>query len=183
ATEEGERSRAAAEVLGRVGLLDRRPADLSGGEQQRVALGRALVRRPGLLLLDEPLSNLDAQLRLEMRRQLLLLRRRFRATMIHVTHDQDEALNLGDRVAILDRGTLQQVDRPPLLLDRPANRFVAGFLGSPPRSLLDGELRAVDGRLEFVGPGGRWSVPPGRSDWSALSSRDVTLAVRPQEVI
>jgi multiple sugar transport system ATP-binding protein len=182
-TEDVERITAAAEVLGLVGLLDRRPAELSGGEQQRVALGRALVRRPGLLLLDEPLSNLDAQLRLEMRRQLLLLRRRFRATMIHVTHDQDEALNLGDRVAILDRGTLQQVDRPSLLLERPANRFVAGFLGSPPRSLLDGELRAADGRLEFVGPGGRWRVPPNRRDWSAVSGRDVTLAVRPQEVI
>ncbi len=115
-------------------LLDRKPAELSGGEQQRVALGRALVRQPGLLLLDEPLSNLDATLRIELRRQLLLLRRRFRATMLHVTHDQDEVLNLGDRVAVLDRGKLQQVDVPSALLQRPANRFVAGFLGSPPRA-------------------------------------------------
>ncbi len=173
---------AVAEVLGLIGLLERKPAELSGGEQQRVALGRALVRRPGLLLLDEPLSNLDAQMRVEMRRQLLLLRRRFRATMLYVTHDQDEALNLGDRVAVLDRGELRQVDSPSALLDRPASRFVAGFLGSPPRSLLDGRLLATDGRLEFVGPAGRWSVPASRRDWSAWVGRDVSLGVRPQEL-
>jgi multiple sugar transport system ATP-binding protein len=155
---------------------------LSGGEQQRLALGRALVRRPGLFLLDEPLSNLDAQLRVDMRRQLLLLRRRFRATMIFVTHDQDEALQLGDRVAVLDRGRLQQVDVPSTLLERPANRFVAGFVGSPPRSLVDGELAVTSGRLEFVGRAGRWCVPPSRSDWTRWTGRSVTVAVRPQDL-
>jgi multiple sugar transport system ATP-binding protein len=173
---------AAADVLGLTGLLGRKPAELSGGEQQRLALGRALVRRPALLLLDEPLSNLDAQLRLEMRRQLLLLRRRFPATMILVTHDQDEALSVGDRVAVLDRGQLQQVDVPSTLLERPANRFVAGFLGSPPRSLLDGELATTDGRLELVGAAGRWSISARRGDWSQWVGRSVTLAVRPEHV-
>ncbi len=173
---------AAAEVLGLNGLLERKPAELSGGEQQRLALGRALVRRPALLLLDEPLSNLDAQLRVDMRRQLLLLRRRFRATMIFVTHDQDEALNLGDRVAVLDRGRLQQVDVPSTLLERPANRFVAGFLGSPPRSLLDGELATTNGRLEFVGTAGRWGVPASRGEWSKWVGRSVTIAVRPEQM-
>jgi multiple sugar transport system ATP-binding protein len=180
--DDAQRINSAAELLGLSGL-DRKPAELSGGEQQRLALGRALVRRPGLLLLDEPLSNLDAQLRLEMRRQLLLLRRRFRATMIYVTHDQDEALHLGDRVAVLDRGRLQQVDEPAALLVRPANRFVAGFLGSPPRSLLDGELLATDGRLRFVGPGSAWELPASRGDWSTWAGRRVTLAVRPEKVL
>ena len=179
---EVEKIAAAAELLGLAGLLDRKPAELSGGEQQRVALGRALVRRPGLLLLDEPLSNLDAMLRVEMRRQLLLLRRRVRATMLYVTHDQDEALNLGDRVAILDRGDLQQVDRPSTLLERPANRFVAGFLGSPPRSLLDGKLLLGDGELTFVGPTGNWIVPSSRRDWSPWVGREVTLGVPPESV-
>jgi multiple sugar transport system ATP-binding protein len=172
-----------AELLGLTDLLDRKPAELSGGEQQRVALGRALVRRPGLLLLDEPLSNLDAQLRVEMRRQLLLLRRRFRATMLHVTHDQDEALNLGDRVAVLDRGELQQVDTPSALLECPANRFVAGFLGSPPRSFLDGKLIADEGGLTLVGSAGRWSVPESRADWSAWVGHEVSLALWPEAVV
>jgi multiple sugar transport system ATP-binding protein len=182
-SDDTQRIASAAEAMGLVDLLNRRPAELSGGEQQRVALGCALVRRPGLVLLDEPSSNLDAQLRIEMRRHLLLLRRRFRATMVIVTHDQDEALNLGDRVAVLNRGELQQVDQPSTLLDRPANRFIAGFLGSPPRSLLDGRLLATDGRLEFVGPAGRWNVPLSRRDWSQWIGRGVSLGLWPAGVV
>src|SRR5262249_59147511 len=108
------------------------PAELSGGQQRRVALGRALVRRPAVFLLEEPLSTLDARLRLEMRRELHLLHRRLRATMIYVTHDQDEAMTLGERVVVLDQGVVRQADRPQALYDRPADCFVAGFLGWPP---------------------------------------------------
>src|SRR6516165_2012106 len=117
----------AAGILGLSDLLDRRPAELSGGQQQRVALGRAIVRHPAVFLLDEPLSNLDSRLRQEMRRELHLLHKRLRATMFYVTHDQEEALTLGDRVVVLDRGRVQQADRPTALYERPANCFVAGF--------------------------------------------------------
>jgi ABC-type sugar transport system ATPase subunit len=128
----------AADLLGLHGVLDRLPGTHSGGQQQRVALGRALVRRPAVFLLDEPLSNLDARLRLEMRRELHLLQRRLRATMIYVTHDQDEAMALGDRVVVLDWGVVRQTGRPLELYERPADRFVAGFFGWPPMNLLDG---------------------------------------------
>ena len=129
-----------ARVLGLTELLDRRPWQLSGGEQQRVALGRALVRQPAVFLLDEPLSNLDPALRHDLRRQLHLLQRRLRATMVYVTHDQVEAMTLGDQVVVLDGGKVQQVGPPALLYQRPANRFVAGFLGWPPMNFIDGKL-------------------------------------------
>jgi ABC-type sugar transport system ATPase subunit len=117
-------------------LLDRRPAQLSGGQRQRVALGRALVRQPSAFLLDEPLSNLDPALRLETRAEIALLHRRLSATMVYVTHDQEEAMTLGDRVAVLGEGTLQQVGTPEEVYHRPANRFVAQFVGSPPMNLI-----------------------------------------------
>jgi multiple sugar transport system ATP-binding protein len=170
-----------AELLGLSALLDRRPRELSGGEQQRVALGRALARRPGLLLLDEPFSNLDARLRLEMRRQFHLLRRHVPATMIYVTHDQDEALNLGDRVAVLDGGDLRQLDTPTMLLARPADRFVAGFLGTPPMNLLDGRLVATEGRLRFDIVGASWTIE--RDNWLGFVGRPVTLGARPEDVM
>ncbi len=135
----------AVELMGLGSVLNRRPAQLSGGQQQRVALGRALVRRAQLLLLDEPLSNLDAGLRLELRRELHLLHRHFPATMVYVTHDPVEALALGDRVAVLREGRLEQVDGPSALLERPCNRFVAGFIGWPPMSFVDGRLQGKEG--------------------------------------
>lgn len=135
----------AATFMGLAEVLDRRPCQLSGGQQQRVALGRALVRRPQLLLLDEPLSNLDPGLRLELRRELHLLHRRFPATMVYVTHDPVEALALGDRVAVLREGCLEQVGRPAELLEWPRNRFVAGFIGWPPMSFVDGRLLGKEG--------------------------------------
>src|SRR5262249_8050928 len=122
---------AAARVLGLDNLLNRFPHQLSGGEQQRVALGRAIVRQPAVLLLEEPVVNLDTGLRGELRRELHLLHRRLLATMLYVTHDPVEALTLADRVAVLDRGTLQQVDPPGLVYNQPRNRFVAEFLGWP----------------------------------------------------
>ena len=168
APERRHRVEEVARALGLEDLLDRRPAELSGGQQQRVALGRALVRRPAVFLLDEPLAGLDAPLRLEMRRELHLLHRRLRATMIYVTHDQEEALTLGDRVVVLDRGRPQQSDRPAALYERPANRFVAAFLGWPPLSLLDGRLVEEDGRLCLVGDGEKLPVP---GEWRRFAGR------------
>jgi ABC-type sugar transport system ATPase subunit len=172
----------AAGVLRLTDVLDRRPAELSGGQQQRVALGRALVRRPAVFLLDEPLSGLDAPLRLEMRRELHLLRRRLQATMIYVTHDQEEALALGDRVVVLDRGVVQQVGPPAAVYERPANGFVARFLGWPPMNLLDGELRAAP-EPSFQAGGQQLALPAttwGR--WREFAGRSVTLGVRPERV-
>ncbi len=178
--EQRQRVEEVAQVLGLEGVLERRPAELSGGQQQRVALGRALVRRPTVFLLDEPLSSLDAPLRLEMRRELHLLHRRLRATMVYVTHDQEEALTLGDRVVVLDRGKVQQADRPAALYERPANRFVAAFLGWPPLSLLDGRLVEADGGLWLAGDGEKLPVP---DEWRRFAGRDVTVGVRPEDVI
>ena len=135
-----ERVRAAAGALELDALLDRKPRQLSGGQRQRVALGRALVRQPQVFLLDEPLSNLDARLRLGMRSEIGRLHRRLRATMLYVTHDQVEAMTLGDRIVVFDRGEIQQIDRPMQVYNDPANLFVAGFLGSPAMNFLRGNL-------------------------------------------
>ncbi|QDU54267.1 ABC transporter ATP-binding protein [Aeoliella mucimassa] len=132
----------AASLLGIAELLDRKPQQLSGGEQQRVALGRAIVRRPAVFLLDEPLANLDAQLRAGMRAELAELQRELAATMLYVTHDQVEAMTLGHRLVLLDRGVVQQIGPPMEVYRRPANRFVASFLGSPPMNLIAGQVDA-----------------------------------------
>jgi multiple sugar transport system ATP-binding protein len=171
-------------VAGQLGLaevLERRPDTLSGGQQQRVALGRALVRRPAVFLLDEPLSNLDARLRLEMRRELHLLHRRLGATMIYVTHDQDEAMALGQRVVVLDQGAIRQADRPQTLYHRPADRFVAGFVGWPPMNLVDGELIEDGDRLIFRSQD-VCLVVSGRLDWRTFVGRPLTLGIRPEDV-
>ncbi len=136
----------AAGLLGLGDLLRRRPGELSGGQRQRVAMGRALVREPAVFLLDEPLSNLDAKLRVQMRAELKKLHSRLGITTIYVTHDQTEAMTLGDRVAVLSEGTLQQSGPPQDVYDRPTNVFVAGFIGSPPMNLLKGTVTA--GRIE-----------------------------------
>jgi multiple sugar transport system ATP-binding protein len=130
----------AADLLGLTDCLTRKPMELSGGECQRVALGRAIVRRPKLFLFDEPLSNLDPQLRLQMRREIANLHKRLKATLIYVTHDQSEAMTLGHRVAVLDHGRLHQVGKPLEVYQRPADRFVAGFIGSPPMNFLQGTI-------------------------------------------
>ncbi|WP_018297874.1 ABC transporter ATP-binding protein [Corynebacterium lubricantis] len=127
----------AAELLGLTELLDRRPKDLSGGQRQRVAMGRAIVREPKVFLMDEPLSNLDAKLRVQTRAELAALQRRLRTTTVYVTHDQVEAMTMGDRVAVLDKGVLQQVAAPKELYANPVNEFVAGFIGSPAMNLFD----------------------------------------------
>ncbi|HEY2598280.1 MAG TPA: ABC transporter ATP-binding protein [Candidatus Dormibacteraeota bacterium] len=142
-----------AEVLGLGQLLKRRPSQLSGGQRQRVALGRALIRQPQVFLMDEPLSNLDAGLRVQMRAELSRLHERFRVTTIYVTHDQVEAMTMGDRIAVMDHGRLQQVDTPETLYDSPANVFVAGFIGSPRMNFLPGRLTSTGGStvVEFLG--------------------------------
>jgi len=151
-----ERVREVAEMLSLDGLLDRRPAQLSGGQRQRVAMGRALVREPEVFLLDEPLSNLDAKLRIQMRAALKRLHARLGVTTVYVTHDQVEAMTLGDRIAVLSDGKLQQLGQPQEVYDRPANAFVAGFIGSPAMNLLRGRIRdghVTAGDLALERPG------------------------------
>jgi multiple sugar transport system ATP-binding protein len=169
------RVRAAAALVGCDGKLDRKPFQLSGGERQRVALARALVREPDVFLLDEPLSNLDAQLRVHTRAELQRLHQRLGATMLYVTHDQVEALTMGDRVAVLRGGILQQLAPPDEVYRRPANRFVASFIGSPAMNLLpavaDGHLLRVGQLLLEPPPGGR-----------ALNGQRLELGVRPEHL-
>jgi len=172
----GERAAQVAEVarmLGLEELLDRKPRELSGGQRQRVALARAIVRRPAAFLMDEPLSNLDAKLRIQTRAELVELHRRLGTTIVYVTHDQVEAMTMADRVAIMDAGRLQQVGPPQEVYDRPANAFVARFIGSPPMNLLN--ATAGDGRLRTAGgclPAPGSSVAPGV----------VTVGVRPEHL-
>ena len=167
----------AARILGLLPLLQRRPAELSGGQRQRVAMGRAMVREPQAFLMDEPLSNLDAKLRVQMRGQLMLLHERLKTTTVYVTHDQVEAMPLGERVAVLRDGVLQQVDIPQQLYRHPTNLFVAAFIGSPPMNLVEAEVRA--GRLRFGG----WDLPSGdRVDLSAYEGKRVILGVRPSDM-
>ncbi|HNV87268.1 MAG TPA: sn-glycerol-3-phosphate ABC transporter ATP-binding protein UgpC, partial [Candidatus Omnitrophota bacterium] len=138
------RVREASEILGLTPLLSRKPKALSGGQRQRVAVGRAIVRKPKVFLFDEPLSNLDAKLRVQMRTELKKLHDRLRTTMIYVTHDQVEALTMGDRIVVMNEGLIQQVADPIGLYEKPMNRFVAGFIGSPPMNFIPGRIIRVD---------------------------------------
>jgi multiple sugar transport system ATP-binding protein len=170
------RVREAAARVGCGELLDRRPYELSGGERQRVALARALVRDPAVFLLDEPLSNLDAQLRVDMRAELKLLHQRLGATMVYVTHDQVEALTLGDRLAVMVDGTLQQVGTPNDVYRQPANRFVATFIGSPSMNVIPAVVR--DGAVQ-AGPFTVRRPDLGNHD---LAGRDLELGIRPEHL-
>ena len=175
------RVRDAAQLLGIAELLDRRPRQLSGGERQRIALGRAIVRQPQVFLFDEPLSNLDAKLRLSMRREIAALHQRLGATMIYVTHDQVEAMTLGDRIVVLDRGRVQQIAPPVELYERPHNVFVASFIGSPAMNLVPGQL-VRESNVTFHAEGNAFSVTlPG--PWpNRMSGTAVMLGVRPEHV-
>jgi multiple sugar transport system ATP-binding protein len=174
------RVRAAAASLDLEALLDRKPRQLSGGQMQRVALGRALVRDPDVFLLDEPLSNLDAKLRVKMREEITTLHARLRATMIFVTHDQVEAMTLGDRIVIMRDGVIQQAGRPLELYDRPANTFVAGFIGSPEMNLIDGHLVDASGRLEVRSGDLSVGIP---DKTFAKYGQSVTLGIRPEHLV
>lgn len=144
-----QRVNEAADILGIKRLLNRRPKELSGGERQRVAVGRAIVRKPMVFLFDEPLSNLDAKLRVQMRTEIHKLHIRLQTTIIYVTHDQTEAMTMGDRIAVMKDGILQQVADPITIYDRPKNKFVAGFIGSPPMNFMVGRIIKKDGRMYF----------------------------------
>jgi len=163
----------AAQLLELSLLLDRKPKQLSGGQRQRVAMGRAIVRRPKVFLFDEPLSNLDAALRVQMRGELARLHHRLKSTMIYVTHDQVEAMTLATRLAVFNKGKLQQVGAPLELYQRPANKFVAGFLGSPSMNFLEGKLE----RGQLIGPGYSVAAPPGAGIYEG---REVFWGIRPQ---
>jgi multiple sugar transport system ATP-binding protein len=170
-----------AALLGLAALLERKPKDLSGGERQRVALGRAIIRRPEVFLFDEPLSNLDARLRGEMRVELQKLQRRLNTTMIYVTHDQMEAMTMGHRIAVLSAGRLQQVADPLSLYERPVNRFVAGFVGSPPMNQIPGRLETHQ-ELHFAGGGLSLPLGPRWGRLAGQSGMAVVLGARPEDI-
>ncbi len=181
-TEIDARVRAAADNLGIADLLDRKPKELSGGQRQRVAVGRAIVRKPKAFLFDEPLSNLDARLRVQMRTELAKLHTRLGTTMIYVTHDQVEAMTMGDRLVVMRDGRIQQIGAPINLYQRPANQFVAGFLGSPSMNFLEGVL-IHDGGLVFSGDAVRLSILKRFHDrLKNHVGRRVTLGIRPEHI-
>ena len=180
------RVREAASTLGLEEFLDKRPRHLSGGQRQRVAMGRAIVREPTAFLMDEPLSNLDAKLRVSMRAEIARIQRDLRVTTIYVTHDQTEAMTMGDRVAVMRKGELQQVDEPQTLYDRPVNLFVAGFIGSPTMNMVEAALEPADGSLAA-----RFGDVKLRIDDSLLkerpglkrySGKHVVLGIRPENM-
>jgi multiple sugar transport system ATP-binding protein len=178
------RVKTAAATLGLEDYLDRKPRQLSGGQRQRVALGRAIVRQPQVFLFDEPLSNLDAQMRVSMRREIARLHQELKVTMIYVTHDQVEAMTLGDRIVVMNKGHVMQIDTPINLYERPKNRFVAGFIGNPAMNFVNGTVEgAVPSR--FVAEGGDWEISlPAGTAAPLVSARGkaITLGIRPEDV-
>lgn len=177
-----EKVKFASEMLGIGNLLDRRPRELSGGQRQRVALGRAIVRSPQVFLFDEPLSNLDAKLRVQMRVELAELHKRLGVTMIYVTHDQVEAMTLGERIVVMNGGLIQQIDDPRTLYDRPTNIFVAGFIGAPAMNFFDGALTLSNGP-RFVGVGLSVGLPPELiTRYRLQDGQRVVLGVRPEDI-
>ncbi|AWH17266.1 sn-glycerol-3-phosphate ABC transporter ATP-binding protein UgpC [Stenotrophomonas sp. ZAC14D2_NAIMI4_7] len=171
----------AAQTLGLTEMMDKLPKAMSGGQRQRVALGRALVREPAVFLLDEPLSNLDAKLRHSVRTEIAQLHRKLGTTMIYVTHDQVEAMTLGQRIVVLKDGIIQQIDTPMALYDRPANLFVAGFLGSPAMNVLRGTLQGDAGGVSVVD--GAWSAPLGQATIDpAWLQKSIAVGVRPEHL-
>ncbi|AXA23643.1 MULTISPECIES: ABC transporter ATP-binding protein [Pseudomonas] len=164
-------------------LLNRKPGQLSGGQQQRVAMGRALARRPKIYLFDEPLSNLDAKLRVEMRTEMKLMHQRLKTTTVYVTHDQIEAMTLGDKVAVMKDGVIQQFGTPQQIYNDPANLFVASFIGSPPMNFIPVRISKQDGRLFALLDSGqaRCELPLGAAS-EALDGREVILGVRPEQI-
>jgi multiple sugar transport system ATP-binding protein len=175
----------AAELLEISELLDRKPSDLSGGQQQRVALGRAIVREPSVFLMDEPLSNLDAKLRVQMRTELNEIHKRVGKTTIYVTHDQAEAMTLGDRVAVLNKGKLQQLAPPQELYDQPANKFVAGFIGEPAMNFIPAEIVPTDNGMDAQTDVGTIELPEdvvtAAENWGGPYD-ELTLGIRPEDI-
>ena len=181
-----KRVQEAAEILGLKELLDRKPADLSGGQRQRVAMGRAIVRDAKVFLMDEPLSNLDAKLRVSMRAEIAKIHRRIGATTIYVTHDQTEAMTLGDRIVIMKDGFIQQIGTPQEVFDHPANLFVAGFIGMPQMNFFDAKLTRQNGRYAVTVGGVTVELSDEKQQRLAehnVAEQDVTLGVRPDHLM
>jgi multiple sugar transport system ATP-binding protein len=177
------RVKAAAEILGIEKLLDRKPRQLSGGQRQRVALGRAIVREPQVFLMDEPLSNLDAKLRVQTRAEISKLHQRLQATFIYVTHDQTEAMTMGTRIAVMKDGLLQQLDSPQQLYDYPDNVFVAGFIGSPAMNFFEAKLVGTPEEMQIDGPGFRLRVPPSRAQTlHDYLGKELIFGIRPEDI-
>jgi multiple sugar transport system ATP-binding protein len=177
------RVRKAAQILGIETLLDRKPRQLSGGQRQRVALGRSIVRQPQVFLFDEPLSNLDAKLRVTMRAELKKLHQRLEATMVYVTHDQIEAMTMGDRIVIMKDGVIQQVGRPMDVYARPANQFVAGFIGSPSMNFATCNVRAEGDHLVLSNQGMSLAAPRDRQDkLGPFVGREIVVGIRPEDI-
>ncbi|MCC6580761.1 MAG: sn-glycerol-3-phosphate ABC transporter ATP-binding protein UgpC [Phycisphaeraceae bacterium] len=178
-----KRVREAAAVLGLEPFLERKPKALSGGQRQRVAVGRAIVRQPAAFLFDEPLSNLDAKLRVETRAELKRLHHKLNTTTIYVTHDQEEAMTLGDRVVVMDIGEIQQCDSPMNVYDKPVNRFVAGFLGTPPMNFLDGMLAGIGSDIFFEGSGVKIQMTPDKARLlTSHVNKPVVMGLRPEGI-
>jgi sn-glycerol 3-phosphate transport system ATP-binding protein len=175
-TERAARVAAVAETVGLAGFLERKPGQLSGGQRQRVAMARAMIREPKVFLFDEPLSNLDARLRVQMRIEIRRLHRRLSTTSVFVTHDQVEAMTLADRMVVMNAGGIEQIGTPGEIYHRPATRFVAGFIGAPPMNLLRAEIAGGQARLASG-----LALPLG-GDWAGLAEGRVELGIRPEEV-
>ena len=166
-------------------LLERKPSQLSGGQRQRVAIGRALVREPRIFLFDEPLSNLDAKLRVEMRREIKKLHQQLKTTVVYVTHDQTEAMSLGTKIAIMNHGVIQQNDTPENIYNKPSNTFVADFIGSPSMNLIKGNLKQNSDNVSFIAEGSNLEIPIKHYDFknkSELSNNEVYFGIRPEHI-
>jgi multiple sugar transport system ATP-binding protein len=173
----------AADILGIQDLLARKPRQLSGGQRQRVAVGRAIVREPKVFLFDEPLSNLDAKLRVAMRAEISKLHQRLQTTFIYVTHDQTEAMTMASRIAVINKGVLQQLDTPQRLYDQPNNLFVAGFIGSPAMNFFSGKLRKDNGKLVVDAGDFVVAIPPKHAKpYESHAGKDVIFGIRPENV-
>jgi len=178
-----QRVRDTAKSLGIEQLLDRKPRQLSGGQRQRVAVGRAIVREPAVFLMDEPLSNLDAKLRVEARAFISKLHQRLGTTFVYVTHDQVEAMTMGTRIAVMNAGELQQIDTPSALYSHPANVFVAGFIGSPSMNFFDATINEADGKIAAVTANFKVNLPPQRNDsYRPYVGKTVVLGIRPEDI-
>ncbi len=177
-----KRVKEAAEMLSISDQLNKKPKALSGGQRQRVALGRAIVRNPAAFLFDEPLSNLDAKLRVTTRAELKALHHRLKTTSIYVTHDQAEAMTLGDRICVMYNGVIQQVAPPMEVYDKPVNRFVAGFLGTPPMNFFEGRLRLKDNKIAFVLSDGTAIVLKAANNLKPYIDKEMALGVRPEHL-
>lgn len=180
-----QRIREAARILDIEHLLDRKPKALSGGQRQRVALGRAIVREPKVFLMDEPLSNLDAKLRVQMRTEIAKLHQRLETTVIYVTHDQTEAMTMGDRIVVMKDGMIQQVATPTEIYNHPANQFVAGFIGSPGMNFLKGSLTEQDGKIHFIAENVDLIFPDDKAQvlrQKGYVGKTVTFGIRPEDI-